>query len=333
MQLLFSVFLWDQGILWAQGGDLFDSAIRDFQGGNYSGALSVFRQLLLDPLYAEYHGDAYFWVTKTLLAGNRIADAERNLEFFLSNFPDNKNYPEGVYHRGRILFLNASYEAAIVALSDFISQYPENPFIANAYYWAGEALFNLGQFDQAEKMFLAVINEFPASYRVEAARYRMAVLDLSRREEELIRLLQWTQEESIQDIEDFRKRELEYQEAISSLQAGTGTGVIPSGLVSEEKNKLEDENARLQAEKSLLTIQFAKQRDIIRNLENEIRSLRNTSASDSSSSGAGAKVIQSTDVDFQQRLDLIALKEESLSLKASLIERLEKVVLEYEEDQ
>ena len=321
--LSISFFVWGQTT-----SSIFDSAIDDFQNGRYSQALSSFRQLLLDPQYADYHGDAYFWISRTLIAENRISDAERNLEFFLSNYQDNRYYAEGLYQRGRILYLHARYEQAIVAFSDFISQYPSNPFVANAYYWTGESLFDLGQLDQSEKMFSAVLNEFPTSYRVEAARYRLAVISLSRREQELLKLLQWTQEESIQYIEEFHKKELEYQEAIASYQ--TRMANFSDATVRVELNRLTDSVSSLEGQRSTLQRQVVEQRGTIRRLENEVRTLQNDATPVGQQKAAGTVTIRSTDADFQQRLNLISLKEETLALKASLIERFEGLVTDIE---
>jgi TolA-binding protein len=69
------------------GEQVFSSAIGSYQNGRYDQALTQFRQLLLDPQYAGFRGDAYFWIAKVLIAQNRVPDAERNLEFFPCEFP------------------------------------------------------------------------------------------------------------------------------------------------------------------------------------------------------------------------------------------------------
>ena len=318
-------------LAWGQSGaNLFNSAINDFQTGLYSQSLSQFRQLLLEPQYKAYHGTAYFWIAKVLIVENRIVDAERNLEFFLSNFPTNASYAEGLYQRGRILYLGATYESAIIAFSDFTSQYPDSPFVPNAYYWTGEALFNLGQIDAAEKMFISVIEEFPTSYRVDAARYRLAIVNLSRREQELLKLLQWAQEDSVQSIEEFRRKELEYQEAITSYQASLANN-ISNETVNEEVNRLRKRIEVLETERNRLRQRSNEQIETIRRLENENRTLQNNAATARQpTTSAASKLITSSDPDFQRRLDLIAIKEESLSLKADLINQLEVLVQDSE---
>ncbi len=311
--------------LWSQiHTNDFNSGIVKYQEEKYSEALSTFRQILLDPQYRNYHGDAYLWIGKTLIAENRFEDAERNIEFFLSNYPNNSNYPEGLYQRGRILFFSMRYESAIVAFSEFTSQYPDHPFAANAYYWTGEALFHTGYLDQAEKLFLIVISEFPKSYRVEAARYRLSVINLSRREQELLNLLQWTQEEYLHYIEGFRTEELEYQEAIRLYQAGAAPD--SSGLAARELEELLRRITQLESENTRLRQLNNEQREFVRVLENDVRTIQNNRSSASQENLAESQIIRSTDADFQQRLDLLALKEKSLILKENLIENLERLI-------
>ncbi len=320
------------GSVWAQSGEaVFSSAIEEYQAGRYNRSLSEFRQLLLDPQFASFRADAYFWIAKVLIAQDRVSDAERNLEFFLANFPDNKNYPEGLYLRGRILFLSADWESSIQSFGNFIEEYPNSPFVANAYYWTGEALFNLGQLEDAEKMFNAVIEEFPTSFRVEASRYRIAVIGMSRRERELLRLLQWTQEESIKTIEEFRQKEREYQEAIDSYQNRLAN--LSDGAFREEIDGLLSQVQDLEALNDSLEQQIDEYSNTIRRMENQIRNLENRSQSASAGGSPQRVVVASSDPDFALRLELLRLKERSLALKEGLISELEVLVQDFQNGQ
>jgi TolA-binding protein len=312
------------------GEQVFSSAIGSYQNGRYDQALTQFRQLLLDPQYAGFRGDAYFWIAKVLIAQNRVPDAERNLEFFLANFPENANYPEGLYLRGRILFLSADWESAIQAFSQFIETYPNSPFVANAYYWTGESLFSLGQLEAAEQMFNAVIREFPTSARVEASRYRIAVVGMSRREQELLRLLQWTQEESLKTIEEFRQQELELEEALASYQSRLAD--LSDDAFQEEIDSLIAQVDELETENSSLRQQIDEYSNTVRRLENEIRNLENNTQSAAPSTGQRVS-ITTNDPDFAIRLELLSLKESSLALKAELIESLENLLEDFENEQ
>lgn len=314
------------------GEDLFNSAIGNFQENRYSQSLAEFRQLLLDPQYSSLRGDAYFWIAKVLIAQERIQDAERNLNFFLNNFQENKNYPEGLYQRGRILYLKAEYESAVLAFSDFINSNPSSPFVANAYYWTGEALFHLGQLDESEKMFSAVLEEFPTSFRVEAARYRLAVITMSRREQELLKLLQWTQEESIRTIEEFRKSEQEYEETIETYRRRMARNA--DEVYAEEIRELIDEVSILENEQTSLQQTIDSQQNEIRRLENQVRSLEQSLDAGLEENALEERVVFSADdPDIQATLDLIRLKENALVLKEELIQGLEAQIRQMQENQ
>jgi hypothetical protein len=126
-------------------------------------------------------------------------------------------------------------------------------------------LFSLGQLEASERMFNAVIREFPTSARVEASRYRIAVIGMNRREQELLRLLQWTQEESLKTIEEFRQQELEYQEAIRSYQSRLAN--LTDGAVREEIDGLLEQVAELSEMNESLLQQIDEYGNNVRRLE------------------------------------------------------------------
>lgn len=192
--------------------------IESFSRSDFDAAILRFREALLDATDGETEASAYFWTAKAAMALNQLDEAERNLEFYLQNFPDHEYVAEAEYQRGRLLFMREDYEQAIIALGLFVDENPDSPFAANAVYWAGESLFAVGRFDDAKRLFETVLRDYPTSYRVEAARYRIAVIELSFRERELLSLLQWSHEEYLQALDDFDRRERAYQEAIASYQ-------------------------------------------------------------------------------------------------------------------
>lgn len=202
----------------AQGKQLFIQGREHYQQARYQDAINSFRDLLVNPAWVGYRGDAYFWVAKSLLAMGRIDDASRNFEFFMTNYPTNSNNAEAQYLRGRILYLQSDYPGAIGAFAKFLENNPTSSYVPNAYYWTGESLYSMGQLDEAQKMFQIVIQEFPTSFRIEAARYRVALLELRKREGQLLELLKWSHQENIKNLEDFQKREKIYEEAIRSYQ-------------------------------------------------------------------------------------------------------------------
>ena len=301
------------------GADLLEEAIDAFQDSQFNDAILKLREILLDPDFEQYHGDAYFWIAKSYMALSRLDDAERNLEFFLLNYEDSPYFPEANYQKGRLLYLQGEYQSAIQVFQTFVEAFPTSPFIANAYYWSAESLYSLGHYDEAQELFERVVNDFPNSFRVEAARYRISLIDLRNREEELLTLLRWSHEEYLDAVEQFRREERTYQEAIASYQrrlASLSTDDFRAEIerLSNREEELESELAEANAENEDL-------QDRIDELEAQVSDLQNRLAS---RPAAGASAVDSEEIEalqaeLERRLELVSLKEEALDLRESLL--------------
>lgn len=237
-----------------------------FQNSDFETAILRFREVLLEEPDDDTAATAYFWLAKAAMATDRLAEAERNLEHYLHNFPEHRFAIEARYQQGRLLFMQSDYEGALQAFDRFVRRHEDSPFVANAVYWGGEALFNLGRLDQARQLFDRVIREFPTSFRVEAARYRGAVIDLTFREQELLQLLRWSHEENLRSLDEFRRRERALQEAIDAYQQQLSTDDTQQPL-RDEVNRLATQNRNLQ--------DTLRNRDAqIRQLQEQVRSLQ-----------------------------------------------------------
>ncbi len=278
----------------AAGFHILQEGIERFGQGDFRQATLLFRELLLDPEYERYHGDAYFWIAKSALGLDQLDEASRNLEFYLANYPSHPNYIEAVYQRGRVVYLEGDYENAIQLFRDFVEQYPESPYVANALYWSGESLFALGQYDAARELFGRVIREHPTSFRVEAARYRLSLIDLSRREEELLKLLRWSHEEYLQALEEFERQERSMDEAVVAYQQSLARQ--SSGDFREEIERMAARIDNLEAE--------------VKETEDEIRALQYAL-----DQGVGA----SSESELARRSQLLQVKAETLRLKEELL--------------
>ena len=192
--------------------------IEEFGAGQFNDALLSFREILLDPRLEPLQPDAYFWIGKSYLALVQYADSIRNFELYLERYPRHLFVEEARYQRGRLLYLQGNPESSIVSLAEFVQEYPDSDFAASAYFWIGEALFLVGELATSREMFGTVVERFPRSAKVEAARYRTSVIDLRQRETELLRLLKWSHEESLRQSEDFQRREADLEQSIASFQ-------------------------------------------------------------------------------------------------------------------
>ncbi|MFP4483509.1 MAG: tetratricopeptide repeat protein, partial [Spirochaetaceae bacterium] len=249
----------------SRGVAILNEAIGRYEAGQFEQALVTFRELLSQDAYESIHGDAYFWIARSAIALGRLDEAADNLEYFLANYPENPYYTEGVYENGRLLHLQGDYEQSIMALRSFIEQYPKSPFVANAYYWMGESLFSLGHFDRAEQAFRTVTEQYSRSYRSEPAKYRLSIIDLRRREEELLKLLQWSHEEYVKAVDEFQEREQSFEAAIADYQRQ---------IAENRQLSLQSEVQRLTREVATLRQDLSSRDSRIDDLTSEIQELR-----------------------------------------------------------
>jgi TolA-binding protein len=199
------------------GNSILEKGKTYYSNGKYLEALYFFNELI-DEDYPDNKGDAYFWSAKSYLAVGEVDNAEINLELFLLNFPRNINYNEGFYYKGRILFIQQEFDKSLELFNRFIRSNPFSPFTSNAYYWIGECLYNTGHFDESLAMYEKIVKDYPSSFKLEAAQYKISLIDYRFREEELLRLIRWSHEESMRTIEDYRNREKSYLQTIEAYQ-------------------------------------------------------------------------------------------------------------------
>lgn len=195
-----------------------ESGLNNFSNGNYTLALDDFREIILNSNYETLHGTAYYWISRSYMAQNLLDKAENNLDFFIQNFSDNKMFPDAVYQKGRLLFRKGEYDRAIQIFYSFIESYSEHPFVSNSYFWISESLFFLGHLEKAEIIYSMIIREYPNSYKLEASKYKLSLITLKYRENELLKLLKISHEEYLKALEDFLRREKTYEQSISSYQ-------------------------------------------------------------------------------------------------------------------
>lgn len=289
------------GHVFAQEGSttvLMRNGLDKFKTGQFDEALLDFREVILDRNLKDYHGSAYFWITKCYLAQSKLKQAGESLGFFIENFDGHPFMEEGFYQKGRIEFLKGKYENAIGDFFSFISSYPDSEYTANSYFWIGESLYNLGHYEEAEKIYYQLVTEYPTSYKLEAANYRLALIDLVKREEVLMDLVKLSHEEYLTSLEEFQRKERTYEQAISSYQRKIGQ------LEARLKNAENDKIAAVEEAKSELQSIF----------ESQINTMQTHNVV------SNPVVSQATDSTKRQKL--LEMKNEVLEVKAYLIELL-----------
>ncbi len=202
----------------AQTNSSFDLGQRLYSQSDFTGARNVFQNILNTPSQSLIHGSSLLWLAKTEMALRSFDQASQALETFLSKYPRHPSYNEALYEKGRLFFYQDEFENSILILDEFLKTQPGPELGSNALFWMGEDSFQLGRWEESQVFFRRVIEFYPSSYKVEASRYRLSMIELKIREEELLRLLKWSHEEILNALDEFRRRERAYQQAIQAYQ-------------------------------------------------------------------------------------------------------------------
>ncbi len=302
------------------GLDIIQKGVDQYKQSDFQNALIHFREILSNPAYRNFHGDSYFWIAKANISLSRYDEASKNLEIFLKNHQDNAFYPEGVYEKGRLLFLQGEYESSLQVLQSFLSAYPDSPYVANAYYWAGESLFALGNMEAAERMFNTVVSQYPTSFRNEAARYRLSLIGMKYREEELLKLLKWSHEEYLKALEEFNRRETMYTEAMGAYQRRISA--LTTRDFQAEIVKLNEQNRVLEAELKQARTEADYAKTEKAGLEEALKA-KDKALPGVSHGKAAAGAASSSDEQAENRRKVLSIKEEALNLKEFYLGRVQ----------
>jgi TolA-binding protein len=249
--LLLSAPIWSQ----ARNAEAeLQAGLQAFQQQQYQQALQSFRRIIDDG--AAQAPDAEYWSAMAYMGLEMLDEADRTLEHYLARYPGHALAGEAQYQKTRLLFLERDYENALQASYEFIRSNPGSPFVPNAYFWIGESLYSLGRLEEAERVFARVLRDYPQSYKVEAASYRLSLLEFKKREEELLRLLKWSHEEFLRSVEEYQRREKAYEQALAAYQQRTG-GAEQRQAEARALEELKAENTALRGRLQLVETQAA----------------------------------------------------------------------------
>lgn len=212
----------------------------------------------------------YYWTGQSYMALDNFRKAENIFDNIIKNY---KNTPEAVnslYQKGRIYFNKSYYEKTIEYMHLFLDISGENTLNGNAYFWIAESLFSLGHKDESLIIYNKVIEEYPESYKYEASKYRSELIKLGEREDELMKLLKWSHEESLKERELFIKKEKEYKQAILAYQRKLA--VLSDQDINNEVLKLKETNTVLKKQVFVLQSKIErleKEIDILNKMDND----------------------------------------------------------------
>jgi outer membrane protein assembly factor BamD (BamD/ComL family) len=248
---LFSLILLLSGaaVLYAgnvEADRLLGEGLAYFRDSQFQAAVDKFSLITGSPYLKDYHGIAYFMIGKSYFAMRKYKEASKNIEHYLLNFKDHPYYAEAYYLKGSILFKQGDVDNAILVSEDFIARYPGSMFVPNAYFLIGECLYNKGQLDRAQEFYRVIMDRYPSSIKLEAAQYRASLIGFKKREGELLKLLKWSYEDSLQAIEEYKRRERTYEQAIGAYQKKIAEGGYAGDEVKNMEVKLAEKDLEIQ---------------------------------------------------------------------------------------
>lgn len=187
--------------------------------------------------------EPWYWLIMSELASGDYQASLADIGRFTRSFPDDARIPDITYQEGRVQYLLGYHEDSIQTLYRFVSRWPDHEMVPSAYYWIGENLYSVGRFDEARSVFSLVLNTWPQAIKRDAASYRIALIKQNTKEDELLKLLKMSHEESLRVIEDYQRRERTYEQAITAYQKRI-SDMIKDTRTGELEGTLDDEKTR-----------------------------------------------------------------------------------------
>lgn len=245
------------------------SGINLYSQGKWQEAIPELRRAQAESPSNQLRAEALFWISISELSAGQYDESLRDMNTLEQTDPGSSRIKELPYHRGRVLYYLNRYDEAILNFIGYINSLRPAPGATpnasdasrkvHALYWTGECLFSLGQLDTARDIFKYITEEYAGSTKYEASNYRLNLINQKKVEAELLGLLKWSHEESLRNIEESRRRESTYDQALSNYQKR-----IADLMDNTKVQDLENENDRYRSQ-----LKSAEER--IRSLENALR--------------------------------------------------------------
>ncbi|MEL3907591.1 MAG: tetratricopeptide repeat protein [Treponemataceae bacterium] len=240
-----------------------------YSKGDFSSSILYFEKAL--DVSGGKNEDAQYWLVIALTSSKKFPRALSEARRFLALYPNSKNTPEMLYQKGRLECGTGAYDEAISTLYDFIKKYPNNKAIASAYFWIGESLYNTGRFNEARTIFSVVLLDYPNSAKIEATKYKLALIDQASTQAELLRLLKLSNEETLRLSQEVEKLKAELAQAKNQAKGATSSKVDSSQISELEQYLIEErrKNADLYDKITLLQMKNDELSQMIANFANK----------------------------------------------------------------
>lgn len=216
------------------------SGLDAYARSDWSTAILSFRKAVTAP---STGAESWYWLIMSELSAEEYETALKDIDRFAVSFPKDSRLPDTQYQKGRVQYLLGRYEDAIKTLYQFIVSYPAHASLSSAYYWIGESLYTVGRYEEARTIFKVVLDTYPQAIKREASLYRVSLIEQTGKEEELLKLLKVSHEESLKIIEDYQRREKTYEQAINAYQKRI-SDMIKDTRLGELEKQLGDEKVQ-----------------------------------------------------------------------------------------
>jgi tetratricopeptide (TPR) repeat protein len=197
------------------GQDYVSAGLDAYARSDWSTAILSFRKAIT---VQGSSSEPWYWLIMSEISSEDFTSSLQDIDRFAITFPKDERIPDIQYQKGRVQFIVGKYEESIRSLYEFITAWPAHSMVPSAYYWIGENLYAVGRFDEAKNIFQLLIAKHPNTIKREAAFYRIAIIDQNSKQDELLKLLKMSHEESLRIIEDYQRREKTYEQAITAYQ-------------------------------------------------------------------------------------------------------------------
>lgn len=288
------------------------NAMELFSNGRYEEAALLLSDIYIAAQSIDIKSDALYWLSLTQIALGKYDEALKYLEQYLANYPGMYRIPEIIYQIGRTAYLKKDYEKAVQYLTMYLTRFPEGEFAGNSIFWYAETLFDAGKYQEAEALYNTVVTKYPSSNKAEEAKYKLIIIGLKYREEELLKLLQWSHEEALKTIDEFQRREKMYEQAIASYQRQL-SGQSVQNITSSQSDLL-NTIAKLNKQIDELTKQLAIK-------DNELKTLQAQAASKTTAT-TESTTAQINNASYANLAKLLALKEQVLLLMEFYLQKM-----------
>ncbi len=201
----------------AQDSGTLNRGMELYGDGRWRDAIIVLRQAAAETSGLEA-AQARYWIALAEIGAGDYDSALKDLNDIERSGAAIPQAVEISYQKGRALHHLGRFDESIQLLKAYHDRVDDDSRRAAASFWIGENLFSLGRLDEARAAFSLIVEKYPASAKYEASYYRLALIDQKGRELELLKLLKWSHEESLKNIEEYQRRERSYEQAIVAYQ-------------------------------------------------------------------------------------------------------------------